>query len=155
MKTERADVGADSLQWLKEHGIRRLAVDDDYKLVDADGVRAFCFGGSETEDKAAPNRSMYLQEANLSFEFLQQLAQVCLYARVVCSFVLKNSWLPSITDSAGLGFGASSMISMLKTRIEINGNFSLFAPLSRFFHQKLLARSSEQRNIFSSTLQRV
>ncbi|KAH7707913.1 hypothetical protein AAVH_24831 [Aphelenchoides avenae] len=78
MKTERADVGADSLQWLKEHGIRRLAVDDDYKLVDADGVRAFCFGGSETEDKAAPNRSMYLQEANLSFEFLQQLAQECL-----------------------------------------------------------------------------
>ena len=78
MKTELADVDDDSLQWLKEHGIRRLAVDDAFNLVDEDGVRAFCIGGPETAGEAAPERSLYLEGANLSFEFLQQLAQVCL-----------------------------------------------------------------------------
>lgn len=76
MQTERADVGAMSLRWLREHGIRRLAVDDPYGLVYEDAVRAFCIGGAEPADKAAPNRSMYLRAAKLSFEFLQQLAQV-------------------------------------------------------------------------------
>ncbi|KAH7716253.1 hypothetical protein AAVH_16304, partial [Aphelenchoides avenae] len=78
MKTPKADVGAWSLQWLKELGVRRLAVNNASNLVTEDGVRAFCISGPETVDEAAPNRSMYLRAANLSFEFLQQLAQECL-----------------------------------------------------------------------------
>lgn len=76
MKTERADLDASVLQWLREHGVRRLAVDDSDGLVTEDGVRAFCIGGLDTADETAPNRSLYLHEAYLSFEFLQHLAQV-------------------------------------------------------------------------------
>ncbi|KAH7707912.1 hypothetical protein AAVH_24830 [Aphelenchoides avenae] len=89
MKTKNADVGDDSLQWLKEHGVRRLAVNDASYFVKENGVRAFCIGGRETADETAPGRSLYLHRANLSFEFLQQLAQECLAADA--------SRMPSIT----------------------------------------------------------
>ncbi|KAH7707915.1 hypothetical protein AAVH_24833 [Aphelenchoides avenae] len=77
MTAHKADVGVESMLWLKDHGIRRLAVYGAYRLTE-DAVRAFCIGGLETADEAAPNRSMYLCGTDLSFEFLQQLAKDCL-----------------------------------------------------------------------------
>lgn len=71
------DIDDESLRLLKERGIRRLAVEVLYNsVVGEDAVRAFCIGEPETADTVAPDRSLFLHHADLSFEFLQQLAQV-------------------------------------------------------------------------------
>ncbi|KAH7697188.1 hypothetical protein AAVH_35731 [Aphelenchoides avenae] len=75
------DIDDESLRLLKERGIRRLAVEVLYNsVVGEDAVRAFCIGEPETADTVAPDRSLFLHHADLSFEFLQQLAQECLAA---------------------------------------------------------------------------